>query len=1212
MYLKRLDLYGFKSFASRTSFDFGQGITAIVGPNGSGKSNIADALRWVLGEQSNKLIRAKKMEDVIYTGSSKRSRSDRVEVTLTLDNSDGWLPIDDDEVSIRRRGSRSGDSVYYLNGKQAKLRDIHILLATASVSQNSYAIIGQGLVESVLSLRPEDRREMIEEAADIQRYRLKIEEAEDRLKSTHENVQRVKLLIKEIAPRLQQLERQASRAGEHARLSLRLRQSLQAHYEGRWRHAQESLTVARAGHDQAQAEFTQSRVNLETLQRELDGLTKQLDESRQAAAAARQDQERLSEAVREIERRLAVATERRTILQARRDELTAELAAAEEERERAATVVTSEDSERERLAAEVEAARKVVAERQGELTAAEQELRESHVQAADVDAKAHRMQAAAAEMKVRINRLVEAGAALGKEASGLHTRRKSLVTQMADLVRVLRSLRTQDAQFLAENSETGARRETLEAQVRELRNELGELEAAQYSRRGKLEGLEARLEVLREAQKQAGAEPDEEVAIQGAIGTIFDGLRVPRGLEDAIAAVLQDHLEGFVFERQTDAIGAIEDHVAQNGARALAIPIDAVKQVYPLTLLKEKGVLGVAANLVKYPARYEKVMNTLLGRVIVVQDIETAERLLKRRLGTIVTVDGVVFDQSGVISGGRLVEARGFVIEFERDVEALPKEIERINKAVATTEAEAAAVREKLRSAEAALSALSGEGDQTLDKRVQLQDSVAARQEKLAQLRGEMRSLMATVANARTQQDSYRDQAATLEEERQSLIEEAKEAALTAKALGRADAIFADRRKALNKSADEAADALGRVDAELRSLKVQRENAEAALARIEAQASAKGVQLQGIEMELVTLEESIARDEKELKGEQAELEKVLEGVPGQEGTHHLEARERDLHSQVLSGQSRLFEAERRTLETEAEVRKWETEAETLKVRIGEDGLVLTKDGEVRPDNAAADVQLPAWLTEAEGEEEGKGQRPPLAGGQDVEPDALAREIEGLRSQIRQLGPVNVEALGDYESLRERHDFLAGQVEDLQGAEESLKRAIKELTALMRRKLETTFEAVAKGFESYFKTFFGGGHARLRLTDPKHPMESGVDIEARPPGKRTKSLSQLSGGEKALTSVSLLFALLQANPSPFCVLDEVDAMLDEANVDRFASAIHDISQRTQFIVITHNRRTIEVSDSIYGISMAPDAASRVLSMRLGDVPLDAVEQPGSQN
>ena len=1212
MYLKRLDLYGFKSFASRTTFDFGQGITAIVGPNGSGKSNIADALRWVLGGQSNKLIRAKKMEDVIFTGSSKRSRAEKAEVTLTLDNSDGWLPIDSEEVSIRRRGSRSGDSDYYLNGKKAKLRDIHLLMATASVSQNSYAIIGQGLVESVLNLRPEERREMIEEAADIQRYRLKIEEAENRLKSAHENIQRVKLLIKEIAPRLQQLERQASRAGDYARLSQQLRQSLQTHYEQRWRHAEESLTVARAGNDQAQAEFTQSRVGLETLQKELDDLTKQLDVSRTLAAAALEEKERLSEAVLEVERRQAVATERRTILQARQEELGEELTAAEAERERATTFVTSEDSERERLEQGVAEARKVLAEKQGELTTAEQELRESHVQAADVDAKAHRLQAAAAEMKVRINRLSDAGRALGKEASSLDTRRKSLVTQMAELVRVLRSLRTQDEQFLAENSETGARRQKLETEVRGLRESLAAVETAQNGRRGKLEGLEARLTVLSEAQKQAAAEPTEEVIIEGAVGTIFDGLRVPRGLEDAIAAVLQEHLEAFVFERQVDAIAAIEGVMAQNGPRALTIPIDAVKQIYPLTLLKEKGVLGVAANLVKFPARYEKVMNTLLGRVIVVQNIETAERLLKRRLGTIVTVDGVVFDQSGVISGGRHVEARGFVIEFERDVAALPKEIERITKTIETAEAEAEGIREKLQSAEGALSVLSGEGDQTLDKRVQLQDSVAARQEKLAQLRGEMRSLMATVANARAQQASYRDQAGTLEEERESLIVEAKEAAATAKTLDRADAMFADRRKAFDKSVNEAADGLGRVDAELRSLKVQRENAEAALARVEAQASAKGVQLRGIEMEVSTLDESIGRDEKVLKSSRAELEKVMEGIPGQEGTHHLEARERDLHSQVLSSQSHLFDAERRTLEAEAEVRKWETETEVLRTRITEDGLVLTKDGEVRPDKATAELKLPSWLAEAEGGDQGESRRPPLAGGQHVDPDSLAREIDGLRSQIRALGPVNVEALGDYESLRERHDFLAGQVEDLKGAEESLRRAIKELTALMRRKLESTFKEVAKGFESNFKMFFGGGHAKLRLSDPRHPMDSGVDIEARPPGKRTKSLSQLSGGEKALTSVSLLFALLQANPSPFCVLDEVDAMLDDANVDRFAAAIHDIAQRTQFIVITHNRRTIEVSDSIYGISMAPDAASRVLSMRLADVPLDAVKQTGAQN
>jgi chromosome segregation protein len=308
---------------------------------------------------------------------------------------------------------------------------------------------------------------------------------------------------------------------------------------------------------------------------------------------------------------------------------------------------------------------------------------------------------------------------------------------------------------------------------------------------------------------------------------------------------------------------------------------------------------------------------------------------------------------------------------------------------------------------------------------------------------------------------------------------------------------------------------------------------------------------------------------------------------------------------VLSSQNRLFESERLSLETEAEVRRWETEVETLRGRIEEDGLILTPDGNILP-QVIEQPAVPSWLI-ADGPDEEDGpswEGRPISGGAHVDHDQLRTQIERLRGQIRNLGPVNIEAQTDYESLSERHGFLGGQLEDLASAEKSLHRAIQELTALMRKRFEVTFEKVARGFEQYFKTFFGGGEAKLSLTDPKDPSNSGVEIEARPPGKRTRTLTQLSGGEKALTSVSLLFALLHANPSPFCVLDEVDAMLDEANVGRFASALRDLAQRTQFVVITHNRRTIEVADSIYGVSMAPDGASRVLSMRLGDLPAGA--------
>ena len=845
MYLKRLELLGFKSFAARTVFDFGQGMTAIVGPNGSGKSNIADALRWVLGEHSGSLIRAKKLEEVIYAGSAKRARADKVEVSLVLDNSSGWLPVDTDEVTITRRGSRSGDSDYFLNGRRAKLRDIQTILATASVSQNSYAIIGQGLVESVLNLRAEDRRQLIEEAADIQRYRYKIEEAEQRLKQTVENVERVKLLVKEIAPRMGQLERQARRAGEYAVLSVQLQQALREFYENRWEQAAEALTVAGAAHDQAQAEFLQARVGLEGLQREADEITSRLEETRRSAAAAGAERESLDQKLHEIERSVAVARERRGLLQTRQVELAEELAGVEGERERGATVLSSGDSERKRLDEEVGAARKALQERQAEVSALEAEFRESHMHAADADARAKRLQAVAAEMRVRIRKLKEAGGGLNADVKRHDNHRRSIVHQMTEHLRILQGLRGQDVSLLAEVSGTSTRRTGLEAEVEGLRESLAAVEANQNARLGKLEGLEARLKVLSDAQAQTSADPGEKVTLEGAVATVYQVLRVPRGLEEAIAAVLGEQLEAFVFDRQADAMAAIYAHAREGGPRAAAIPLDSMKQMYPLSLMKEKGVLGVAARLVKYPQKYEKLVNTLLGRVVVVQDIEAAMRLLRRRLGTIVTVDGIIFDPAGFVWGGRQGIAKSFVLAYDRDLEQLPKEMARIRHSIEVTEREAHVLRERLRMASAALTGLSGEADSVIDRRLHLQDTVAGRQQKLAQLRGEISGVMGSITNIREQQKSFETQAMTLEQECAALLEEAKEAADTAKHLGKADSMFTDRRKTLLKSLNEAADALARVDAERRSLGVQEENARAMTARIEAQASAKAVQLRG-------------------------------------------------------------------------------------------------------------------------------------------------------------------------------------------------------------------------------------------------------------------------------------------------------------------------------------------------------------------------------
>jgi chromosome segregation protein len=1201
VYLKRLDLHGFKSFAARTSFEFGHGITAIVGPNGSGKSNIADALRWVLGEQSGRLLRAKKLEDVIYAGSSKRQRSDRVEVAITLDNSNGWLPLDVSEVSISRRGQRSGDSDYFINGKKTRLRELQALLLKATVSQSSYAIIGQGLVETVLNLRSEERRELIEEAADIARYRLKIEEAEDRLKATHENVERVRLLMKEIAPRLGRLERQAQVAGEHARLSHELGQTLRVYYEHQWHRSQEALTVSRAGHDQAQAEFTQARVALETCQRELDDITAELDQQRKDQSAVIAERERLESRIRDLERGLAVAGERRGILDARRNELGEELEALRTEREQLADLLTTDGSEEQRLQANAAEARSAFEARQAEMGALEQEYREATDRVADAEAKSKRLEAAAEELKQRARRLADSRRAAEKEASRLETRRRSLINQIAEQLRLLRGHRAQEAKLVEGVSDTSGRRVSVEMEVQKLREQLAEVETTQSERRAKLEGLSSRLSVLEEAQRQAEGDAEGAISIEGALSTVFEIIRVPKGLEEAISAALSDQIEAFVFERQSEAIAAIQSVMAQRGPRTVVLPLDTMKPVYPLTLMKEKGVLGVAARLIKYQQRYEKLINALLGRTIVVQDTQTAARLVRRGLGTVVTADGVVFHPSGHIAGGVARAGRPFVLAYERDLETIPREIEKVQRSMEVTEREAETLREKLRGAEASLTALAQEAEETLGRRATLQDSLGQRQQRLAQLKGELRALVASQADLRGQGSDVAAEVDRMNQERDAMLAEAKDAFHNARYLEEAGGVLTERREALQKAAREAAEALAQAEGELRSLDVQREAGEAAVARLEAQASAKDVQLRGIELELETLASTAEVEQAEAEEARKHLQAFVEqNVPSREGVNHLEARQRDLHSQVLASQGSMFEAERHVLEAEAEVRRWELEIENLVTRMSEDGMAISADGDVLAPEAVQ-TRIPFWLTAEGGGEEGSGGLRPIQGGAHVDAEAMAQQIEQLRAQLRGLGPVNIEALGDYESMKERHDFLAGQVSDLGTAEESLHRAIDQLTTLMEKRFATTFEQVAKSFERNFHAFFGeGGHARLKLSDPKDINTTGVEIEAQPPGKRTRNLSQLSGGEKALTSLSLLFALLQANPSPFCVLDEVDAMLDEANVVRFAHALKELAQRTQFIVITHNRRTIEIADSIYGVSMAPDAATRVLSMRLADV------------
>jgi len=661
MYLKRLEIQGFKSFATRTAFELGPGITTIVGPNGVGKSNVADALRWVLGETSGRLLRARKLEDVIFSGSSRRSAAKAAEVTITLDNSDRWLPLDFTEVAITRRGRRSGDSDYFINRKRVRLKDITDLLLRASVSQSSYAIIGQGLVETILNLRPEDRRFLLEEAADVQRYRLKIEEAQNRLATTRDNMERAQFLVDQIAPRLSQLGRQARRATRHDQLSQELTDALRAWYGHLWQEGREALATARQTLDRCQQEQARAEAEIKTWEEQLAAVREELARRRSAIADRAFEHQRLSEQVSRLQEHIAVAHQQHSGVIGRRQQLQMELDAMEKEMLNLARSSVEDSRRSGALEEELEAGRRALSQAQQELDGLEQESSGMQRQAATGEEKAARARAAVSDVEARLRSAADTRSRLDEEDSQQEERRQALVSQMAEAARNLSGYRAEEKRQNEGMVTALQEQDALKSRLEKSQVSLLALQESCRLRDLEIERLEARLGVLTDAQQACDARtrataPVLETAdtpMHGLLGVVSSLIRVPKGLERPIEAALAENLQAMLVERQKDALAAVQDLARQEVGRVVIFPLDSLKEVYPLNIMKEHGVMGVASQLVKCDGRYRKIVDTLLGRTIVVEDLDIALRVLRRGMGSVVTRDGILLHPLGSISTGR-------------------------------------------------------------------------------------------------------------------------------------------------------------------------------------------------------------------------------------------------------------------------------------------------------------------------------------------------------------------------------------------------------------------------------------------------------------------------------------------------------------------------------------------------------------------------------
>ena len=1186
--LTQLELHGYKTFADKTRFVFTGGITAIVGPNGSGKSNVADAIRWVLGEQSYSVLRGKRTEDMIFSGSDARPRMGMATVSVTFDNRSRWLPVDYATVVITRRAHRSGENEYYLNGTRVRLRDIQDLLATSGLAKRSYTVIGQGLIDQALSLRPEERRTLIEEAAGISAYKRKRDQALTRLAEVQANLVRVQDILAEITPRLKRLEKQAARAREYELLQQELRTQLLTWYGYRWHQGLETLAHARAAYEEQQRRLqAQERrireleATLERLEEERSQLQQVIEEHHRQVAASHKDMELLL-------RQEAVMRERRRGLEAQREALLSELPALEaqlhvlEERLQDVTVRRRRLAEEERtVLALLEAARERLARLEARRQEVEAVLREAHERVLTLTSQKARLEAERERLQEQLHRLNKELERHHREEEDAHTALKAARTALEAHKKELRRLEEERRAVEERIAEAQQRQRQAQSQVEAAREALRQAQET-------LRRLEERYEWLSRLREEgsdlfAGVRTVLQAKLPGVIGVVAELIRVPSQYERAIEEALGASVQDIVVERWEDVERAIAHLKAHKGGRATFLPLDTLRPPKRVGFPKAAGVIGLAADLVQSDARIKPVVELLLNRTLVVETLRVARQVLPRAGGMrIVTLEGELVRPSGRVTGGERGRSRSRVLAREREWRELPKAIE--------------AARNDIRALEIRLR----EAEQHLDTIRKTLAEYQQRREIILRRYREAQEKERQLERALTRAESRYQTAQTLAQRIHEELHELQDR------MGRVEEEYAQVEAALVAAYDAEKAARQRLDAvsdedvvqEVRALEAQHASIAGRRQAVEQNAAALREDLErqrellaARQERLRTLEEDIARlqvEEKalearlnELRARIRELEAPIEKAQTQ--LKSLDERREHLHRELERARRRLHEEESRLSQL------------TLAVQRAEDALERLRE----------DIEADFGLVRLEEESALFPAQEPLPFGDGVVtlpkvteiPASLETDIKRLRIRLRNLGSVNPNAPAEYEELKARHDFLRSQIEDLKQASADLHRALEELETLMQREFRRTFHAVARKFKSYFERLFGGGTARLVLTQPDNLQETGIDIVARPPGKRPQSLAMLSGGERALTAASLIFAILDVSPPPFCVLDEVDAALDEANVGRFRDTLKELSRRIQFIVITHNRYTIEAADTIYGISMGKDGVSRTLSLRL---------------
>ena len=1179
--IKKLQLVGFKTFADKTEIEVGDGITAVVGPNGSGKSNIADAVLWVLGEQNPRLLRGSDSRDVIFAGTDRRKPLGMAEVRLTVDNSDRSLPLDFHEITVARRVYRSGESQYLLNGAPCRLKDVVELFLDTGVGRGAYSFVTQNEIDAVLSARPEDRRELFEEAAGIKKYRVKKREAVRKLEQAEANLTRIRDILHELEAQREPLAVQAEQARRYLQLTERLREIEIDLLIADVQRADYELYSARRDRDLDMEAIARFDAELARLERESEAIGERLAQAeRETDSAAISHQgaltavERTESQLKLMEERGHAAEQRAEALDAEIGELVHRIAALERTLESADRTVECTEREEGSVGQRLEAAR-------SRLAGLEEALAEASRQADDRQGALLRLAEQRAQRQAALAACRSRMAETAERRAGAVQTADEAAGRLAEAVRRLESVRAEAARLAGEVREEGERRAVLERERAGLLDARSRAATELDSARRLLAERSSRLATLRELQESGEGFHQGLRAVLGAARSgrlsgryvpVVDLLTVEEAHRVAVEVALGSSLQDIVCDTEAEAREAIEWLKANRAGRAtfLAPPLlRPAPRLAGSAVQGLPGLLGVGADLVRAEARFRPVLDLLLGRVVLAEEMDSALRASRRLEGwsRIVTLQGELLAPSGALTGGslpgrgvHLVGRKGEIDDLSHVLPEIRARVEAQEAALAQAEASLARVESRLaeslsllsdlqaRAASVARDAAAAERDL---ERIAAEEAgaraEAARLAAVLEALGEEAGRWQESLEAASAEDSSADEAIARARDEAAHLESARDAA---------------RREAVALEVE-----AGRLAEKRASARREREAVGRSLAEARRALAARESQRQTAGALFADSDEARRELEHRLGEARAHLSRCEE---------HLavwRARRQELLQESFDKSAAIKEATRRRADTLQELHAAELQIARLEVRLSQASQRLLEEYGIGPEEALA--------------------RPAA---QEMDRSTVS-EVARLRREIRQMGAVNTGAVEEHQRLTERHEFLSGQRADLEAARESLLATIAEIDDSTRGTFMGTFEAVSREFGRIFARLFGGGTTRLVLTAPEDLLETGIEVIAQPPGKKPQHLSLLSGGERALTAVALLFSFLAVKPSPFVLLDEVDAPLDGANVEKFVDLVREFAEQTQFLIITHNPTTMESAPRWHGVTMPEPGISRVLSYRV---------------